>query len=576
MSRAHFGRLVLGGALLLTVALAARVALWRPLPVAGTAPPEPRHHLQGVLHVHTTLSDGGGTLDEVERAARAAGLDFVFVTDHNHLAGKQREGLRDGLLVGVGTELSTTGGHLLALGLPDPATFRFGGEPDQALDDARLLGAATFAAHPINARAELNWTAWSLPGPWGLEIFNGDSQWRSAGLGSLLLTAAQYALNPRRALLGSVSPPGPVLARWDELLARRDVPAITGADAHSRVPLTRRRGLRFPGYEPLFEVSRMHVLLEHAPPADAPGRLSALVEALRRGRGYLALDGLAPAGGFFFEARAGGRTWAMGDTVAPAPDLRLVAGGRLPEAAELVLLLDGKALSSARGGLDVPAPGPGVYRVEARLPGWPAPWVISNPVYVFGPEAAARRAAAGAWPVPAPAPPAGLTLDDFEGASAFRPEKDPASRLVADLGRVGEGPGGSRAARLDFRLGRPEEGGPPHGWCALVRRGALDLAGRRGLLLSLRADGVYRLWLQVRDANPQGSDDGSETWLTSLRTSTEWQRLALPVERFRSLDPHSDGRLDLSRVTALGLVLDDLTVPPGTQGTLWIDDLGAY
>jgi hypothetical protein len=96
------------------------------------------------------------------------------------------------------------------------------------------------------------------------------------------------------------------------------------------------------------------------------------------------------------------------------------------------------------------------------------------------------------------------------------------------------------------------------------------------VVLALRADGDYRLWLQVRDANPQGSDDGSETWLRSLRTSTEWQRVAVPVERFRSLDPHSDGRLDLARVTALGFVLDDLTIPPGTEGTLWIDEVGVY
>ncbi len=576
MSRTRARRLALAAALLLLLALAAPLALWRPLPVKGPLPPGPRHHLQGVLHVHTTLSDGGGTFEEVEQAARAAGLDFVFVSDHNHLAGKAREGLRDGLLVGVGTEISTTRGHLLALGLPDPGTFRFGGEPDQALDDVHLLGGAAFASHPINGRAELNWTAWDLPGPWGLEIFNGDSQWRAAGLGSLLLTGAQYALNPRRALLGSVSPPGPVLTRWDELLARRDVPAVTGADAHSRVPLTRRRGLRFPAYEPLFQVSRMHVLLDAAPPGDAAARLRALVEALRRGRGYLALDGLAPADGFFFEARAGGRTWAMGETVPPSADLRLAAGGALPEAVELVLLRDGKVLSSARGGLVQAAPGPGVYRVEARLPGWPSPWVISNPIYVFDAQGAARRAAAGAWPAPVSAPPAALVLDDFEGASAFAPEKDPASRLAADLARSGEGVGGSRAARLDFRLSRPDEGGPAHGWCALFQRGPRDLSGRRGLLLSLRADGAYRLWLQVRDANPQGSDDGSETWLASLRSSTEWQRLAVPVERFRSLDPRSDGRLDLARVTALGLVLDDLTVPPGTQGTIWIDEVGAY
>jgi len=35
----------------------------------------------------------------------------------------------------------------------------------------------------------------------------------------------------------------------------------------------------------------------------------------------------------------------------------------------------------------VPAPGPGVYRVEAHVPGWDVPWVMTNPIYLF-PDAA--------------------------------------------------------------------------------------------------------------------------------------------------------------------------------------------
>src|SRR5437660_1084547 len=36
----------------------------------------------GILHVHTTRSDGGGTVDEVAAAAARAGLAFVIFTDH--------------------------------------------------------------------------------------------------------------------------------------------------------------------------------------------------------------------------------------------------------------------------------------------------------------------------------------------------------------------------------------------------------------------------------------------------------------------------------------------------------------
>jgi hypothetical protein len=67
----------------------------------------------------------------------------------------------------------------------------------------RELGGFSIAAHPLNPRADFRWTGWSLPGPWGLEILNGDSLWREAGLGRLARTAVLYKLQPSYALLGA-------------------------------------------------------------------------------------------------------------------------------------------------------------------------------------------------------------------------------------------------------------------------------------------------------------------------------------------------------------------------------------
>ena len=38
----------------------------------------------GLLHSHTSFSDGQGTPDDAYAMARAAGLDFFAVTEHNH------------------------------------------------------------------------------------------------------------------------------------------------------------------------------------------------------------------------------------------------------------------------------------------------------------------------------------------------------------------------------------------------------------------------------------------------------------------------------------------------------------
>ena len=124
-------------------------------------------------------------------------------------------------------------------------------------------------------------------------------------------------------------------------------------------------------------------LCSRAPPAGelAPDR-AAVLGALAQGRCYLAVDALAPARGFRF--------WAQGEQVT-VPLGAEVAGGRwvlhvrAPRRAELILLRDGEPVARAMDDrLTHAADGPGVWRVEARLPcgGRARPWILSNPVYL--------------------------------------------------------------------------------------------------------------------------------------------------------------------------------------------------
>jgi hypothetical protein len=569
------GGLVLLAALALAGLWLLRVALWRPLALVGEAPDDGYARVAGVVHVHTTLSDGGGTPEEVIRAAKKTGLAFLGITDHNNLDAKPLEGYRDGVLVLVGSELSTPAGHVLGLGLDRDPPFRFNGDGLDGLEDVRDLGGIPFAAHPLSARPDLRWNGWDLPGPWGLELLNGDSDARSAGP-RLLLSVGLYRLNADYALLQGLNAPGEALRRWDEMLARRDVVGLAGSDAHSRLPITKTRALRFPSYEALFSQSRDHLLLDRPLTGDAGADRRAVLEALRRGRFYLGLDALAPADGFRFtvESRAGER-WTMGDHVSPREGLRARAGGRVPRGARVVLLRDGREMGEGREALDVALPGPGVYRVEVRVPGWPVPWVITNPVYVHDEREREARARAGAWPGP-PAPPREVrALESLEGSAAFNPEFDPSSWMDPAVGAPGEGPGGSEAAKLAFRLGAPTAA-QPFTWCALVNRQARDLSGYTGLRFRIRADGEYRLWVQVRDVNPASADEGLEWWLASARTSVEWREVQLPFTRFRTINRKTDGRLDPDETRALVFVLDGASVKTGTQGTIWISDVGVY
>jgi hypothetical protein len=574
LSAGRGGRLVLLAALALLGAWAIRVVLWRPLPLVGERPHDGWARAAGVVHVHTTLSDGGGTPQEVIRAARKSGLAFLGITDHNTLDAKPLEGYRDGVLVLVGAELSTPVGHVLGLGLDRDPPFRFNGDGLGALEDVRDLGGFPFAAHPFSARSDLRWSGWDLPGPWGIELLNGDSDARSAGP-RLLLSVGLYRLNAGYALLQGLKPPGEVLRRWDEMLARRDVVGLAAADAHSRLHLTRKWSVRFPSYEALFSQSRDHLLLERPLSGDAAADRAAVLDALRRGRFYLGLDGLAPAEDFRFTVEAGsGERWTMGDHVAPRAGLRARAGGRVPKGTRIVLLRDGREAGESAESLDVALPGPGVYRVEARVPGWPVPWVVTNPVYVHDEGEREARARAAAWPGPPPVREV-RALGSLEGTPDFNPEFDPTSWMDAAARAPGAGPGGGEAWKLAFRLGAPSAS-QPFTWCALVNRQARDLSRWAGLRFLVRADGEYGLWVQVRDVNPASADEGLEWWLASARTSGGWRALRLPFARFRTINPKTDGRLDTGKTRALVFVLDGASVKVGTAGTIWIADVGVY
>jgi hypothetical protein len=386
---------------------ALRVVLWRPLSLVGVLRDDGYVRASGVVHVHTTLSDGGGPPEEVIRAARKAGLAFLGITDHNNLDAKPFEGYRDGVLVLVGAELSTPAGHVLGVGLDRDPAWRFNGDGLDGLEDVRDLGGVPFAAHPLSARADLRWNGWDLPGPWGLELLNGDSDARRAGPW-LLLTAGLYRLNPGYALLRGASPVDDALRRWDEMLAKRDVVGLAGSDAHSRLPVTKRWAIRFPSYEALFSQARDHLLLDRPLTGDAASDRTAVLDALRRGRFYIGLDGLAPADGFrFMVETATGERFTMGDHVDAAAGARAVAGGRVPRGARLALLRDGRPVGEGTESLTTTLSGPGVYRVEARVPGWPVPWVITNPVYVHDRSTREdrRRGGGGARPPPPPPPP---------------------------------------------------------------------------------------------------------------------------------------------------------------------------
>lgn len=363
---------------LLAIALLGAACAWAVFGAVTVArraprPPPPAGVARGAWHVHTTHSDGHGTLADVVAAARGAGLQFVVVTDHNVLTADE-EGWHDGVLVVQATEVSTGTGHVVALGVPRALT------PEERerdpLGTIAALGGVAVLAHPLHPRRP--WTGWGRE-PWrGLEIVNNDASWfralKNRAAGQIAHAVLLLPFDPGRAVVALMEDGRETRRRFDESLragragggARPARVLFCAADAHG-----------LPSYGAAFAAFSMH--LPVALRGDAAVDVPAVRAALAEGRGACVLDAVAPAGAVGLAPE--GRTLVLS---VDAPDL---------SRARFTLLRDGEPVAAA-GPLAPPAGGgpavhrfdcggggggcpTGDYRVEGSWDG--RPWIFTNP-----------------------------------------------------------------------------------------------------------------------------------------------------------------------------------------------------
>ncbi len=372
------------------------------------------------LHVHTKYSDGEFSHAQVAEAAIRAGLDGLWVSDHNvwvkgpeHYYQSQD---RKTLLL-VGEEVHDAArqpqkNHLLVFGaqteLAEQAV-----DPQTLINSARQNSAITFLAHPFETEAQLfdepdiSWVNWEVEGFTGLEIWNYMSEFK--GLLTSRANTLRYALNPETGIMG---PPAKVLAKWDELTqSGRKVVAIGGADAHGTTyHMGGIKRVVFP-YEFLFRQVTTHILSEIPLTGAYEADRVLILEALAKGHCFVGYDGAASTRGFRFTAHSDAGTLLMGDEALNrngiSMQIAIPTSPGLPRRATL-----GSAAKSAGGSnrvhvstnllkngheaarwenqtniTHVVPPGEaGVFRVEVRLryQGRLRGWIFSNPIYLRG------------------------------------------------------------------------------------------------------------------------------------------------------------------------------------------------
>lgn len=345
------------------------------------------------IHTHTTYSDGAGAHADIAKAAQQAGVDVVFVTDHNvyvhGMDGYYGEGDHRVLLL-VGEEVHDQArqpqkSHLLVLGAGrELAAHAY--QTQHLVEMAHNAGALTFIAHPFDPPApafgetDITWEDWDIRGVTGIEIWNGLSELKNYLKGKL--RAIRYVLNPELVALGAAPQ---ALQKWDELLkAGRRLVAIGGSDAHA---LNYRWGpIRreiFP-YEFHFRAINNHIFTQEPLTGSLVEDRRLILDALKQGRSFIGYDLPAPTSGFRFSAQGRDQKAWMGEPI--SGEYGVTFQIRLPRPAVCRLIRDGKVVKTweKRDTCTYITNDTGAYRVEVDIDflGRRRAWIYSNPIYV--------------------------------------------------------------------------------------------------------------------------------------------------------------------------------------------------
>lgn len=334
---------------------------------------------KGGLHLHTTYSDGTGTVRQIAGDAKKAGLDWIIITDHNSLDAlhNNEEGWYDGVAVIIGEEITPDpGDHYLAFGLKKniPAF-------ENPLDNIKAVkdqGGIGFIAHPDeslerkNPYRPLRWSDWNIKGFDGIEIWNYTSDWidnYNKNLNFINLFIKHRLLK---------GPTENVLKWWDGLNNENGeiVPAIGGLDTHAfKVGIL----TIFPYYDS-FKTVTNYLVLRNELSSDFLTAKKQVLNALKCGNNFIVnrvWNKLTDD--FDFSVITKNTEYFAGEKLNYKDAERLVI--KIPQKAKIKLIHNGnKILEKDDKKIILDELKPGKYRFEAFFKN--CPWVFSNPITI--------------------------------------------------------------------------------------------------------------------------------------------------------------------------------------------------
>jgi hypothetical protein len=343
------------------------------------------HEIVGCIHIHSTYSDGTGTIPEIAKIAEEVGLNFIMMTDHNNLRALSNgeEKWYGSVLAVIGYEINDIDdtNHYLAFGLKEEVDRNL--PAPQYVHQVNLNGGFGIIAHPDESRNIMlehppyPWTAWESSDYQGIEIWNQMSEWME---GLTPWNKVWRFVNPRRSIN---APNEQTLQRWDEVNGQRKVAGIGGVDAHAHkhrmfgglVELTIFR------YKVQFQTVRTHLLLTRPllPGLNVEEAKNLIYDAILNCRVYVSNYYNGDAKGFLYWAENQHGKSHIGGELAFGDRTRLYV--HLPSEAQVRLIRNGQTLQQQDGKIiHFEIDQPGFYRVEVFRKN--RAWIYANHIRI--------------------------------------------------------------------------------------------------------------------------------------------------------------------------------------------------
>ena len=371
---------------------------------------------RGALHAHSFWShDSEGTLSDIIPAAKNAGIDFIFLTDHAHgnsdTIPRGYKGYYDGVLIEPGTERQGFCAWPLRSTVTDWSL-----DKDTVAKNIVSNGGIIFYAH---SEEDHNW---SSPYYQGMEIYSIHTDIKDESLLPLIFNfIASGEKNRAWSMRESFDEQTSILAHWDSLNQWRPIVGFSAVDAHEnqnfRARQLKDRRIQWVGpnakpfdtveytiwnrwlfdvpdengwifkfmmdtYEASFNNVTNYVL------ADTLS-VSSISKHLKKGHLFIAFKSLGDAKGFMFHSinNEGNISAMLGDSAQVDQVRSFRAASPLP--GQFRLIHNGKIINTSSdqqyqyqwsGKI-----GKGVYRIEMhiKLGDKLVPWLYSNPIHVF-------------------------------------------------------------------------------------------------------------------------------------------------------------------------------------------------